>query len=565
MISQTVASIHMREKTRTEFSVKPAQDEALSSDPGSVTPPRHSIRHGLKFGLYGRIPPKADLPIAIALSLVLHGALLFIPLRIVSPSLVQNTRMEISLRTPSGPPSTIEAPDSLPVTPVQAESPTHSESPKPPDLPPRPEPPTPSAVSAPPTAPTVTSTSAPASLIPSLIPDGRLAQLTETPSGKTAALSPAVSKDTELSAPAAASLPLLEKRDEPAQPIVSPKAEQTEMEQQEFVQAENSAQRVVLADLEARLAPFDAVSPVQPNEKPDVKSTTEISAEPASNPSTEPAAQSLSRQETRDSGPAPQASPANTPRAPLSTALKSPILPATPSSQAIPSLPTSAAQPPSTAIVDVQQRGSGNDVSQAYSADGETAGSGGSRAEGTGAGSPAYGSGGTEFVATTAEKASQESIATQNTEPATQIAETQVSGPTEEPASIGLSEQAIATTSASPAAPTVAPPPEHTPAEHRPAAHIVTADEVLDQLSHLITTRKTYPEAAKRRNAEGSVRVSMSILPNGSLKTSGIVMRSGSAVLDRAALDLVKGLFPLSLQPGVPMDVVVTIEYKLTR
>ena len=94
---------------------------------------------------------------------------------------------------------------------------------------------------------------------------------------------------------------------------------------------------------------------------------------------------------------------------------------------------------------------------------------------------------------------------------------------------------------------------------------VTSVDEVLTRMSALIAERKTYPDAAKLRNAEGTVKVGVSINKDGSLKSSKIVIRSGSVVLDRSAADLVKGLFPISFNLATEMEVVVTIEYRLTH
>ncbi len=86
---------------------------------------------------------------------------------------------------------------------------------------------------------------------------------------------------------------------------------------------------------------------------------------------------------------------------------------------------------------------------------------------------------------------------------------------------------------------------------------------MLDLLSSLVAERKAYPEAAKRRKAQGSVGISLKVAPDGTLSSAAIQKKSGSAILDRAALDLVKGLFPIALRPGEPMEVALSIEYRL--
>lgn len=84
-------------------------------------------------------------------------------------------------------------------------------------------------------------------------------------------------------------------------------------------------------------------------------------------------------------------------------------------------------------------------------------------------------------------------------------------------------------------------------------------------LSSRIADAKKYPEAAKRRNTEGSVKVAMSIRADGTLQASRVVGKSGSAILDHAAMDLVKELFPLPGRLTEAIEVAVTIEYKLVR
>jgi protein TonB len=106
---------------------------------------------------------------------------------------------------------------------------------------------------------------------------------------------------------------------------------------------------------------------------------------------------------------------------------------------------------------------------------------------------------------------------------------------------------------------------ETIPTEPIAAIKAATADEVLARLSSLIATQKTYPEAARRRNSEGVVKIGVIIRSDGSLKSSKLVARSGSAVLDRAASDLLKELFPITFNLADEMEVVVTISYKLSR
>jgi len=99
----------------------------------------------------------------------------------------------------------------------------------------------------------------------------------------------------------------------------------------------------------------------------------------------------------------------------------------------------------------------------------------------------------------------------------------------------------------------------------KPASRITSAQEILDLLSEQLSTKKTYPDAARQRHIEGKVRVGMSIAADGSLKSVRVLAKSGSTILDRAAVTLVSELFPLSKQLEKAMDVAVTIEYKLVE
>jgi len=92
-----------------------------------------------------------------------------------------------------------------------------------------------------------------------------------------------------------------------------------------------------------------------------------------------------------------------------------------------------------------------------------------------------------------------------------------------------------------------------------------SANDVLLRMSALIAERKAYPEAARLKSIEGKVKIRVLIQADGGLKSLNILTRSGSAILDRAALDLVKGLFPLELGLEREMEVLVPIEYRLIR
>jgi len=107
--------------------------------------------------------------------------------------------------------------------------------------------------------------------------------------------------------------------------------------------------------------------------------------------------------------------------------------------------------------------------------------------------------------------------------------------------------------------------PPITQAPTKPESRITSAQEILDFLSAQLSIKKTYPDAAKQRHIEGKVRVGMSIAADGALKSVRVIGKSGSTILDRAAVTLVTELFPLSRQLEKAMDVAIIIEYKLVK
>lgn len=97
------------------------------------------------------------------------------------------------------------------------------------------------------------------------------------------------------------------------------------------------------------------------------------------------------------------------------------------------------------------------------------------------------------------------------------------------------------------------------------STRVISAQEIMDFLSGRLAAKKVYPKAAQQRHIEGKVRVGMSISADGSLTSARVIEKSGSAILDRDALALVSGIFPLPLQPGKSMEAAVTIEYTLLQ
>jgi len=78
-----------------------------------------------------------------------------------------------------------------------------------------------------------------------------------------------------------------------------------------------------------------------------------------------------------------------------------------------------------------------------------------------------------------------------------------------------------------------------------------------------IRDRLAYPDKARRRNIEGVVTVRLSVPADGSSCDVVVTGGSGSTLLDRAAVDLVRSLFPADISPGEYFTDFLKIEYHL--
>lgn len=89
--------------------------------------------------------------------------------------------------------------------------------------------------------------------------------------------------------------------------------------------------------------------------------------------------------------------------------------------------------------------------------------------------------------------------------------------------------------------------------------------EIVTRIAELLRQHRTYPDAALRRKVEGLVQVALAIAPDGSLASAQLHKKSGSAVLDSAALALVRAIFPLRVRLAKPLAIIVPVEYRLPR
>ncbi len=79
----------------------------------------------------------------------------------------------------------------------------------------------------------------------------------------------------------------------------------------------------------------------------------------------------------------------------------------------------------------------------------------------------------------------------------------------------------------------------------------------------LIEKEKQYPALARRRNVEGRVGVTLIISAAGDLEYSNVSLSSGENILDTAAINLVKSIFPLDIVLQSTTTIDVTIRYSL--
>jgi TonB family protein len=87
---------------------------------------------------------------------------------------------------------------------------------------------------------------------------------------------------------------------------------------------------------------------------------------------------------------------------------------------------------------------------------------------------------------------------------------------------------------------------------------------VLAQISERIRSALVYPAAARRRGIEGSLVVAFSVAPDGALESAMVAESSGSDVLDRAGLELLRSVFPVENDSGGRLALRIRIAYRLS-
>jgi protein TonB len=90
------------------------------------------------------------------------------------------------------------------------------------------------------------------------------------------------------------------------------------------------------------------------------------------------------------------------------------------------------------------------------------------------------------------------------------------------------------------------------------------AAELAARVGAAIQARKAYPEAARRRGAEGVVRLKLRVSGDGRLVAARLAASSGSSLLDRAALDLASSVFPVDNPARRDFELVLAVKYSLS-
>jgi protein TonB len=84
--------------------------------------------------------------------------------------------------------------------------------------------------------------------------------------------------------------------------------------------------------------------------------------------------------------------------------------------------------------------------------------------------------------------------------------------------------------------------------------------DIVRSIRDSIERKKTYPLAARRRGTEGVVHVGFRITPQGGPEDLRIIKSSGSSMLDKATVDIVKKAAPF---PYVDADIEIPVVFRL--
>ncbi|ADD67607.1 TonB family protein [Denitrovibrio acetiphilus DSM 12809] len=96
-----------------------------------------------------------------------------------------------------------------------------------------------------------------------------------------------------------------------------------------------------------------------------------------------------------------------------------------------------------------------------------------------------------------------------------------------------------------------------------PAKPRFNADAYANALIAEVEANKSYPYMAKRKGHEGIAVVALKLSPGGEAAAVQIARSSGSGILDKEALKLVKSVLPLPNDSEDELNIMIPIRYKL--
>jgi protein TonB len=119
-----------------------------------------------------------------------------------------------------------------------------------------------------------------------------------------------------------------------------------------------------------------------------------------------------------------------------------------------------------------------------------------------------------------------------------------------------------------PPAPRTSAPPRAAAASHVASAHAASTAEIAAWRSSwaaALSWAKHYPEAARARGEQGTVRLTLVIDRGGHVVSARVIGSSGSAILDEAALDMARHASgrPLPPEMGASVSLTVPIRYSI--
>ncbi|BAF70529.1 energy transducer TonB [Nitratiruptor sp. SB155-2] len=97
----------------------------------------------------------------------------------------------------------------------------------------------------------------------------------------------------------------------------------------------------------------------------------------------------------------------------------------------------------------------------------------------------------------------------------------------------------------------------------KPSYHQRYIDQYLSKIRQIILEYRYYPRIARRTRKEGLVKVSLKLLPDGSVKELHIIQSSGHSILDRAALQTVQKASSHFPKPAQAVELTIPLEYRL--